>query len=270
MLCMGLLCRYFDFDSPSCAATYLNTEDGSHVLAACGNINQRAFQLLASCINHSTPVQSSLYAFKGLGQLCIRKPEFVARCKTLFESALRPDADLKLKRQALNILLLLLEEDLNRQRLAQQAAAPLASARTMSDAVATVVETSAAISGALQLHLQGVLSSLLDGRDRAVRHAALLLTSAMLREGLAHPMACLPKVIALEIDANGCAELAKAELRKHFERRARNIAAQIHTPKHPTSTDATNTPTTARVACCLHSCSGATRTSLPCCPLSQA
>lgn len=114
---------------------------------------------------------------------------------------------------------MLLNDDGRRQRQAQQAlSSPVSSKKKTEVTVTTAVEASAAVNGALQQYLPDILGSLLDGRESSVRHAALLLTSAMLREGLAHPMACLPKVIALEVDINGCAELAKAELRKHFDR----------------------------------------------------
>ena len=191
-------------------------------------VNQQVFTLLASFIGGSGLASNALYAFKGLGQMCVRMPELVARCRPLIERSLKAGGDLKLKKQALTNLNILLDDDGKRQRAAQQVNAPRSSPSKLAApplaSAASIIETSAAVSGAVQQHLPGILASMLDGRDSTVRHTALSLTSAMLREGLAHPMACLPKVIALEIDVTGCAELAKAELRKHFERHKETLS----------------------------------------------
>lgn len=91
---MGLLCRYFDFDSSSSLATYVNPEDGTHVLAG-GGINAQVFDLLFGFTGESSSHGSALYASKGLGQMSVRQPELTTRCKQFIESSLRPDADLK-------------------------------------------------------------------------------------------------------------------------------------------------------------------------------
>lgn len=141
------------------------------------------------------------------------------------------------KRQALLNLHMMLDDDSKRQKLVQQAAPNSISSKKAGQTAAAVAETSATVSLTLQQHLQGILASLVDGRDSLVRHAALTLTSAMLREGLAHPMACLPKVIALEVDVKGCADLAKAELRKHFDRYAFNSFEPVLRIRHMVCND---------------------------------
>lgn len=54
-----------------------------------------------------------------------------------------------------------------------------------------------------------------------------LATLASLEQGLAHPMACIPQLMALELDLEprGCAEAAKATLRSLFERHQQMVAS---------------------------------------------
>jgi len=221
MLCLGMLCRHFDFDSPS-AASVARSPDGS-TLSVEGKVNEQVFQLLGAFVSSANPPDIALYALKGIGQMCVRVPELVERCKNLITRVLQPEADLKLKRQALSNLLIILDDDGARQRAAAKASHPMAS--PTKPATPAVAEMSAKVNGALQQHLPAILASMLDYRDPLVRHAALSLTSALLREGLTHPMKALPKVLALELDVHGgCSDLAKSEMRKHFERHKETLS----------------------------------------------
>lgn len=96
MLCIGLLCRYFDFDDPAAAVHYVDMDDGTHVLAGV-NINEQVFQLLISIIDKSASIDCALYAFKGLGQMCVCKPERISNCRAIFKSSLQPSANFKRK-----------------------------------------------------------------------------------------------------------------------------------------------------------------------------
>ena len=59
---------------------------------------------------------TALYAFKGLGHACVRRPERVGRCRALLDRSLKPEANEKSKLQALVNLRLLLGAEEERLR----------------------------------------------------------------------------------------------------------------------------------------------------------
>ena len=63
--------------------------DGEQILPP-GSINQHVFRLLTSFIDRASASSSgaALYAFKGIGQMCVRLPELLSRCKILIEHCL--------------------------------------------------------------------------------------------------------------------------------------------------------------------------------------
>ncbi|XP_024530333.1 sister chromatid cohesion protein SCC2 isoform X2 [Selaginella moellendorffii] len=62
--------------------------------------------------------------------------------------------------------------------------------------------------GIIQLHWDRILERCLD-KDEQVRQAAIKVVDAVLRQGLVHPMTCVPQLIALEVDQQeGISKLA--------------------------------------------------------------
>jgi cohesin loading factor subunit SCC2 len=236
LLCSGLLCRHFDFDARGHETSAL-TCDGAHVLTG-GKVNEDVFSILLPFTKQTTSAKAVQYAMKGLGHLCIRQPELAVRCKDVLGRALRAGAGSSpvLKQQALaNLLMLLKAEQEKSKALREQRAALKAAAEASGTARKTPTEGSlevevhatAALTAVLQHHQGAVLHSLLDGREAAVRREGLHVVGAMLTQGLAHPAKCIPYVMALELDVGpqGCAELAKKELRRQYDRYQPMVAA---------------------------------------------
>jgi hypothetical protein len=235
LLCSGLLCRHFDFDAPGNEAHALTCE-GRHVLTG-GCVNEEVFSILLP-FAEQTSGQNAQYAMKGLGHLCVRQPELAVRCKDVLGRALRagPGSSPALKQQALaNLLLLLQAEQEKSKALREQKAALKAAAQASGTArkmaadgsLEGEIHATAALTAVLQHHQSAVLNSLLDGRLPAVRREGLHVVGAMLTQGLAHPAKCIPYVMALELDVGpaGCAELAKKELRRQYDRYQPMVAA---------------------------------------------
>ena len=232
MLCAGLLCRHFDYDASGNEMKAL-TCDGKHVLTG-GTVNSDVFGILQPFSTQSGSEAGGdlsfvQYALKGLGHVCVQRPDLAVRCKDVLTRALREGAPVLLKQQALaNLHVLLISEQERSKALAEQKAALKAAAQATGSArkgpaeanVATEANATAALSAVLQQHQVNVLASLLDGRNPAVRREGLGVVSAMMTQGVAAPFLCIPYVMALELDAGpgGCAELAKRELRKAYER----------------------------------------------------
>ena len=236
LLCSGLLCRHFDFDARGHETSAL-TCDGAHVLTG-GKVNEDVFSILLPFAKQTTSAKAVQYAMKGLGHLCIRQPELAVRCKDVLGRALRAGAGSSpvLKQQALaNLLMLLKAEQEKSKALREQKAALKAAAEASGTARKTPTEGSlevevhatAALTAVLQHHQSAVLHSLLDGREATVRREGLHVVGAMLTQGLAHPAKCIPYVMALELDVGpqGCAELAKKELRRQYDRYQPMVAA---------------------------------------------
>ena len=219
MLCVGLLCQHYDYDGRAGAVEARDDKTGAIVLVG-GEVIDQVHRMLLKLAQPSLPAPVVLYAYKGLGQMIIRRPELLVASHDLIERALGPSAAAPIKRQMLGALRLLLTADEDRHRTVNDKNASGAEKKEAHMSLAAAAETSAAVTGALQSHLPMVLTAMLDPRDAAVRHAALALVGALLKSGLAHPARILPKILALEVDTGvaGAAEAAKVELRGQFER----------------------------------------------------
>jgi len=83
MLCVGMLCRHYDFEphaQPAPAA------GGGSVLVR-GDVHAKVHRILLSLARVGLPHQTVLYAYKGLGQLCVRSPDLLVSCHSLFVTA---------------------------------------------------------------------------------------------------------------------------------------------------------------------------------------
>ena len=85
------------------------------------------------------------------------------------------------------------------------------------------------VSGTLQQHQSQVLSGLLDGRS-SVRREALAVVKMLIDQGLAHPMSCIPHVMALEVDVLSADGVLCAPVRS----RARSYSRRYWTTLHST------------------------------------
>ena len=228
MLSAGLLCQYYDFDSPLAVAQG-QTDGGQPLVLSGAKLGANVHKKLSSLAQPHRPPMTILYAYKGLGQVTARKPQLLLENVDLIGRALKKDALASLKRQALTNLQMQLSADEDRQRSmgASNASAGGAGRAKSYHDMHAASETSAAVTGALQHHLPAILEAMLDPHDVSVRHAALTLIGSMLSAGLAHPAAILPKVLALEVDQGpgGCAEVAMGELRRQYERHKEMLSA---------------------------------------------
>ena len=230
MLCVGLLCHYYDFVAPTHAAEEdppasdgnangSGSGGGVNELSR-GNVNELAYRLLCSLARPGLPPQVILYAYKGIGHMIVRRPELLVSAYGLVAHALAPNADSRLKHQMLCTLRMLLAADEERQRTLSAAGRSTPVRHLALVEMQRASETSALVTGSLQRHLSAVLAALLDPRETTVRHAALSLVGALLVSGLAHPAKILPKLLALEVDSGpgGTSLAAMTHLRQAFER----------------------------------------------------
>ena len=207
ILSCGLLCQHYDFD-----VIDTGLMDGENVVLPAGKVTEGVHKLLVHLAKPSLPQQVVLYAYKGIGQMTVRKPELLVMdtSRDLIIRALQPKAAAQLKRQTLANLRLLLTAD--EERLKIRSTASGATAKEKKDQLEGIVksgETSAAVTGSLQSHLPAVLQGMLDPRDASVRHAALALVGSLLSNGLAHPAKIIPKVLALEVDTEDFSDVLR-------------------------------------------------------------
>lgn len=216
ILCAGLLCRYFDFEAPGMRVEAFD-EDGQPITYS-GDFTREIFDQLHGFLPSGNDAEDSeapnscptvaLYALKAIGHLCVRRHDLLLACRGMTRVVLRSHAPPQLRQQALSSMLELLK----------QPAAPTTDMRK--EAAQQATEASAAVSGTLQQHQTAILEAMVDPRYPAVRREALNLIRAMLEQGLVHPMACIPQLMALELDtaSKGCSQTAQEVLRKLYER----------------------------------------------------
>lgn len=216
ILCAGLLCRYFDFEAPGVGAAALDA-DGT-LITCSGDFTRGIFDQLHDFLPFSEEADApappaanstvALYALKAIGHVCVRRHDVLIACRATTSAALRRGAPQQLRLQALASL----------QELLRQPAA--ATQGVSKETAHQATEASAAVSGTLQQHQAAVLEAMIDPQHSAVRREALQLIRAMLEQGLVHPMACIPQLMALELDTGGkgSSQLAQEVLRKLYER----------------------------------------------------
>jgi len=221
ILSAGLLCRYFDFEAPGAGAQAY--KDDGELTTYEGDFTKSIFDQLRGFLPSSAdgeapaPAPSStvaLYALKAIGHVCVRRHDLLLACHATLSGALRPAAPPQLKQQALSNLLELLKQ-------------PAAPTQAKESASQSAAEASAAVSGTLQQHQAALLACMAEPRHPAVRREALLLLRAMLEQGLVHPMACIPQLMALELDTapKSCAQMAQEVLRKLYERHRQMVCS---------------------------------------------
>jgi len=239
VLSAGLLCRHFDFEAPGASAEALRA-DGTAVRYG-GDFTRTVFEQLHAFVPiAASPGDASaagsgagglrgdkftiaLYALKAIGHVTCRRHDLLLACRATLAAALGRTAAPQLRVQALSNLSELVRQPAGGAKVAAKVGKEGREGREASQLAA---DASAAASGALQGHQAAILSAMGDARHAAVRREALQLTRGMLEQGLIHPMACIPQLMALEVDTSRqCASLAKEALRALFERHAHMVSS---------------------------------------------
>lgn len=186
---LGLLCKQFDFDSDVKPKNEGSTKD-------------RVFAVYIYFTKH-TDEEVCQKAITGLGFLCMRYGELLLKgeAKDLYQGILsQPNQPLKLKLQVLkNLQTHLLEEekrlhvqDHHRHRKAEKEKENQ-NLKELGDS------QSGTTSAVMQVYLKSVLESFLHPQP-SVRMAALHVVNLILRQGLVHPVQCVPYLIAIGTD----------------------------------------------------------------------
>ncbi|WVZ61503.1 hypothetical protein U9M48_011364 [Paspalum notatum var. saurae] len=186
LFCLGLLLRY----GYQLMLTSENELDFPKII----NLLQRRYLLRE---DYSLKVR----ALQTLGYILIAKPEFMLQrdMLNLIESALSSGVDYRLKIQGLKNLFEYLR-DAESQLTAESAGKPECAINGGSEVpVAAGAGDTNICGGIIQLYWDSILERCLDTNDQ-VRQSALKIVEVVLRQGLVHPITCVPHLIALEMD----------------------------------------------------------------------
>ncbi|CAE1178724.1 SCC2 [Acanthosepion pharaonis] len=184
---VGLLCRHFDFDSKDMGETKVSIKD-------------RVFDVLSYFIAHEDE-DVRIKALTGLGFMCIRHYEYMLgrTLKELYYYLLTDyNASTKLKIQALkNLHGYLVEEEVkmiqaDAEWRKQCKAEDL---RDMGDVQSGMAST------IIQVYLKQILESFICSNSQ-VRGAALGVIHLVLRQGLIHPVQCVPYLITMGTESD--------------------------------------------------------------------
>lgn len=181
LFCLGLLARY---GSESVEA--LEDED----------INMNQFLELYKYFLGQGDFDIKARALQALGFIFIARPEFmmVKNMDKILETTLNASADSRIKMQMLRNFsdyLLDVEEKMGEtdEKSNGDSAVPVAAGAGDSNICG----------GIIQLHWDLILERCLDYNEE-VRQTGLKVVEIVLRQGLVHPMTCVPQLIALEVD----------------------------------------------------------------------
>ncbi|PKA59771.1 hypothetical protein AXF42_Ash011895 [Apostasia shenzhenica] len=142
-------------------------------------------------------------ALQALGYVLIAKPEYMLNTNIgqILEGSLASDADPRIKMQAVQNLyeyLLDAEIQLGEDGVTKAASQCPEDAKSSVPVAAGAGDTNIC-GGIVQLYWNVILERCLDTIDK-IRESALKIVEIVLRQGLVHPMTCVPVLIALEND----------------------------------------------------------------------
>ncbi|CAE1303158.1 SCC2 [Acanthosepion pharaonis] len=188
---VGLLCRHFDFDSKEMGETKVKS-----------SIKDRVFDVLSYFIEHEDE-EVRIKALTGVGFMCVRHYEYMLgrTMKGLYYYLLTDyNASVKLKIQALkNLQCYLVEEEIKMIKADAEwrKKCKAEDLRDMGDVQSGMAST------IIQVYLKQVLESFISANSQ-VRQAALEIIQIVLRQGLIHPVQCVPYLITMgtELDPN--------------------------------------------------------------------
>ncbi|XP_013407379.1 nipped-B-like protein B isoform X1 [Lingula anatina] len=182
---VGLLCRHFDFDAKEMGET-----------KAC--VKDRVFDVLMYFISHEDE-DVKHKALTGVGYMCIRYYDFMlgTTLKQVYHGLLTyRDAPVKLKNQVLRNLQHYLTEEEDKM---QKADAEWRKVAKKEDLKEMGLAESGMASTIMQLYLKQCLESFFHPQFQ-VRITALTVISLILKQGLVHPVQCMPYLISMSTD----------------------------------------------------------------------
>uniref|UniRef100_A0A0D9WUQ6 Sister chromatid cohesion protein n=1 Tax=Leersia perrieri TaxID=77586 RepID=A0A0D9WUQ6_9ORYZ len=188
LFCLGLLLRY-----------------GSQLMAA--SENQLDFPKIIDLLKRRYLLKDDfslkVRGLQALGYILIAKPDFMLHkdILDLIEASLSSHVDYRLKIQGLQNLFEYLrdaESQLNTESTAKPTVPYATNGGTEVPVAAGAGDTNIC-GGIIQLYWNSILERCLDINDQ-VRQTALKIVEIVLRQGLVHPITCVPHLIALETD----------------------------------------------------------------------
>ncbi|KAK4751335.1 hypothetical protein SAY87_004817 [Trapa incisa] len=188
IFCLGLLIRYGN--------SLLSLTNSRRVdIASCVNLFKRYLQMDDFVLK--------VRSLQALGFVLIARPEFMLDkdMGEILEATFSSDADFRLKMQALQNMyeyLLDAESQMGTEKTVDTATQyPQEGNSTVP--VAAGAGDSNICGGIVQLYWDKILDRCIDFNDQ-VRQIALKIVEVVLRQGLVHPITCVPYLIALETD----------------------------------------------------------------------
>ncbi|KAL5197683.1 hypothetical protein ABZP36_001195 [Zizania latifolia] len=188
LFCLGLLLRY-----------------GSQLMAA--SENQLDFPKIIDLLKRRYLLKEDfslkVRALQALGYILIAQPEFMLHkdILNLIEASLSSDVDYRLKIQGLQNLYEYLRDGESQLNTESTGKPPVQCATNGGSEVpvAAGAGDTNICGGIIQLYWNSILERCLDINDQ-VRQTALKIVEIVLRQGLVHPITCVPHLIALETD----------------------------------------------------------------------
>ncbi|XP_073221150.1 sister chromatid cohesion protein SCC2 isoform X2 [Cicer arietinum] len=183
LFCLGLLIRY-----------------GNILLASSGNKLVDVRRSLSLFMKY---LDVDDYSLKALGYVLIARPEYMLENNIgkILEGTLSNTADVRIKIQALQNMfeyLLDAESQMETDKVEDNASGHSVRAGHSVPVAAGAGDTNIC-GGIIQLYWDNILGRCLDSSEQ-VRQTALKIVEVVLRQGLVHPITCVPYLIALETD----------------------------------------------------------------------
>ncbi|XP_070563594.1 nipped-B-like protein A [Ptychodera flava] len=182
---VGLFCRHFNFEKDIKASSKVSVKD-------------RVLEVLLYFV-HYEDEEIQLKALQGLGFFCITYSEIMLgrKVKELYNGVLdNPDASVKLKVQVLRNLTTYLTDEEERMRKAD---AEWKKVRQEEDLKEMGDIHSGMSSTVMQIYLKVVMEEFFHTQS-SVRMCALQVVNLILRQGLVHPVQCVPYLVAIGTD----------------------------------------------------------------------
>ncbi|KAJ1927700.1 Sister chromatid cohesion protein 2 [Tieghemiomyces parasiticus] len=206
LVLLGLLCRHFDFDAVR--AKHPDRFPELHAYPE-GQVKWRAFEHVVAFTRATLPRPVRLVALQSLGHLFLAYPTMMLHndSRALMDRIMRGDnEDDELRLQLLRGFAEYLT--LEQRRLAAQAGGSVAAANSTST---TLVDLSVLIGNAQELGEAGIGSSLMQcylddiircvlSPSQSLKLVATDVIACILTQGLAHPLKCVPILVALQTD----------------------------------------------------------------------
>nr|XP_006819500.1 PREDICTED: nipped-B-like protein-like isoform X1 [Saccoglossus kowalevskii] len=193
---VGLFCRHFNFEKDIKASSKVSVKD-------------RVFEVLLFFVSKSDE-EIKVKAFQGIGFFLVTFADIMlgSKMKQLYNDVLDdPDSPVKLKAQVLRNLTLYLTDEEEKMR---QADVEWKKIRQNEDLKELGDIHSGMSSSVMQVYLKQVMESFFH-TDSTVRMCALQVIHLVLRQGLVHPVQCIPYLVAMCTDYREPTICIKAE-----------------------------------------------------------